>query len=133
VDGIRADVFEKVTALRPAFIRWPGGNGAQDYHWMWGIGPRDERTTWINLSWENEPEPSDFGTDEFIRFCRNLHAEPSITVNVEGRGATAEEASAWVEYTKGPDNAWERRRKAPAEANKSATWKEERGFRHGTH
>jgi alpha-N-arabinofuranosidase len=28
-------------------------------------------------------------------------AEPSITVNVEGRGATAEEAAAWVEYCNG--------------------------------
>lgn len=102
VDGVRADVFEKVKALKPAFIRWPGGNVAQDYHWQWGVGPRDERTTWINLSWKNEPEPSDFGTDEFVRFCRNVGAEPSITVNVAGRGATAEEAAAWVEYCNGP-------------------------------
>jgi alpha-L-arabinofuranosidase len=102
VDGVRADVFEKVKELRPAFIRWPGGNVAQDYHWQWGTGERDERMTWVNLSWKNEPEPSDFGTDEFIRFCRNVGAEPSITVNVEGRGATAEEAAAWVEYCNGP-------------------------------
>ena len=86
-----------VKALAPAFIRWPGGNVAQDYRWHWGIGPRDERPTWINLSWKNEPEPGDFGTDEFIRFARTVGAEPSITVNVEGRGATAEEAAAWVE------------------------------------
>ncbi|MCI0659926.1 MAG: hypothetical protein L0220_02520 [Acidobacteria bacterium] len=102
VDGVRADVFEKVKALRPAFIRWPGGNAAQDYHWQWGIGLRDERATWINPSWKNEAEPGDFGTDEFIRFCRNVEAEPSITVNIEGRGATAEEAAAWVEYCNGP-------------------------------
>lgn len=102
VDGVRADVFEKVKALRPAFVRWPGGNVAQDYHWMWGVGPRDERTTWVNLSWKNEPEPSDFGTDEFIQFCHNIGAEPSITVNVEGGGATPQEAAAWVEYCNGP-------------------------------
>jgi len=104
MDGVRADVFEKIKALRPAFIRWPGGNVAQDYHWVWGIGPRDQRTTWVNLSWANELEPGDFGTDEFIRFCRNLGAEPSITVNLEGRGATAAEAAAWVEYANGPAN-----------------------------
>jgi alpha-L-arabinofuranosidase len=104
VDGVRSDVFEKIKALDPAFIRWPGGNVAQDYHWKWGVGPRDQRTTWVNLSWGNELEPSDFGTDEFIRFCRNLGAEPSITVNVEGRGATAEEAAAWVEYANGAAN-----------------------------
>jgi len=102
VNGVRSDVFQKIKALRPAFIRWPGGNVAQDYHWTWGIGPRDQRFTWTNLSWGNELEPSDFGTDEFVRLCRNVAAEPSITVNVEGRGATASEAAAWVEYANGP-------------------------------
>jgi alpha-N-arabinofuranosidase len=102
VGGVRADVLARVKALRPAFVRWPGGNVAQDYHWRWGVGPRDQRKTWTNLSWKNEPEPSDFGTDEFIEFCRNINAEPSITVNVEGNGATVEEAAAWVEYCNGP-------------------------------
>jgi alpha-N-arabinofuranosidase len=100
VDGVRRDVFEKVQALRPAFIRWPGGNVAQDYHWRWGVGPRDQRPSWINLSWNHELEPSDFGTDEFLRLCRNLGADPHLVINVEGRGATAEEAAAWVRYAK---------------------------------
>ena len=100
--GVRRDVFEKIAQLKPAFIRWPGGNVAQDYHWSWGVGPRDERVTWSNLSWKNEPEPSDFGTDEFVAFARATGAEPSITVNVEGRGATVEQAAAWVEYCNGP-------------------------------
>ncbi|HET7287691.1 MAG TPA: alpha-L-arabinofuranosidase C-terminal domain-containing protein, partial [Pyrinomonadaceae bacterium] len=100
--GVRRDVFEKVKLLKPAFIRWPGGNVAQDYHWSWGVGPRDQRVTWSNLSWKNEPEPSDFGTDEFVAFARAAGTEPSITVNVEGRDATVEEAAAWVEYCNGP-------------------------------
>jgi alpha-N-arabinofuranosidase len=99
--GVRRDVEQRVAALHPGFIRWPGGNVAQDYHWKWGIGPRDNRAVWINASWGNELEPSDFGTDEFIHFSRRVGAEPSITVNVEGRGATAEEAAAWVEYCNG--------------------------------
>ena len=101
VDEVRADVFERIEALKPAFIRWPGGNVAQDYHWIWGVGPRDQRPEWINLSWWNEREPSDFGTQEFLRLCRTLGAEPHLVVNVEGRGATAAEAAAWVEYTNG--------------------------------
>ncbi|HEY2946246.1 MAG TPA: alpha-L-arabinofuranosidase C-terminal domain-containing protein, partial [Vicinamibacteria bacterium] len=100
-------------ALRPAFIRWPGGNVAQDYHWQWGIGPRDQRPVWTNLSWANELEPSDLGTDEYIRLCRNVGAEPTIVVNVEGRGATVEEAAAWVEYANGPvTSTWGARRAA---------------------
>ncbi|HKG47236.1 MAG TPA: alpha-L-arabinofuranosidase C-terminal domain-containing protein [Pyrinomonadaceae bacterium] len=100
--GVRRDVFDKIRLVKPAFIRWPGGNVAQDYRWLWGIGPRDERVTWSNLSWKNEPEPGDFGTDEFVMFARAAGAEPSITVNVEGRGATVDEAAAWVEYCNGP-------------------------------
>jgi alpha-L-arabinofuranosidase len=99
--GVRHDVAEKALALHPAFIRWPGGNVAQDYHWQWGIGPRDQRPVWVNPAWRNELEPSDFGTDELIRFARRMGAEPSLTVNVEGRGATADEAAAWVEYCNG--------------------------------
>ena len=100
--GVRRDVFEKIRLLKPAFIRWPGGNVAQDYRWLWGVGPRDERVTWSNLSWKDEPEPGDFGTDEFVTLARAVGAEPSITVNIEGRGATVEEAAAWVEYCNGP-------------------------------
>lgn len=100
--NVRQDVFGLVKDLKPAFIRWPGGNVAQDYHWQWGVGPRDSRPVWTNLSWKNDEEPSEFGTDEFISFARAVGAEPSITVNVEGRGATVEEAAAWVEYCNGP-------------------------------
>ncbi len=99
--GIRHDVEQPVAALHPAFIRWPGGNVAQDYHWKWGVGPRDQRPIWVNESWGNELEPGNFGTDEFIRFARRVGADPSITVNVEGRGATAQEAADWVEYCNG--------------------------------
>ncbi len=99
---VRKDVFDRVQALHPSFVRWPGGNVAQDYHWMWAVGPRDLRTPWTNLSWWNELEPSDFGTDEYIQFCQNLGSQPSLTVNVEGRGGSAREAAAWVEYTNGP-------------------------------
>ena len=99
--GVRHDVEQRVAALHPAFIRWPGGNVAQDYHWRWGVGPRDNRPVWVNESWRKELEASNFGTDEFIQFARRVGAEPSITVNVEGHGATAEEAAAWVEYCNG--------------------------------
>ena len=94
VNGIRADVLEKIEALQPAFVRWPGGNVAQDYHWEWGVGPLDERPVWVNMSWDNDPEPSDFGTLEYLRFCETVGAEPNIVVNADGRGATVGEAAA---------------------------------------
>ena len=101
-DEVRADTAAKIRELHPSFLRWPGGNVAQDYHWQWGIGSRDRRPVWINKSWSNAPEPNDFGTDEYLALCRRLKIEPSITVNVGGAGATPEEAAAWVEYVNGP-------------------------------
>jgi alpha-L-arabinofuranosidase len=99
---VRPDTEAMIAKLHPSFIRWPGGNVAQDYHWQWGIGPRDLRPVWINKAWSNAPEPDDLGTDEYLALCNRLHIEPSITVNVEGNGATSEEAAAWVEYVNGP-------------------------------
>jgi len=102
IGGVRPEVLAKIRELGPSFVRWPGGNVAQDYHWEWGVGPRDKRPNWTNLSWSNAIEPSDFGTDEYLEFCHLIGASPSITVNVEGAGATAEEAAHWVEYVNGP-------------------------------
>ena len=99
---VRPDAERMLAQLEPSFLRWPGGNVAQDYHWEWGVGPRDLRPTWRNKAWSNAPEPDDLGTDEYLALCSRLHIEPSITVNVDGNGATVEEAAAWVEYVNGP-------------------------------
>ena len=129
LSNVRADVLRRIRALRPAFVRWPGGNVAQDYHWEWGIGPRDARPVWVNMSWDDDPEPADFGTIEYLEFCRLIGAEPNIVVNAEGRGATvveaahlraagrdirsdsrpatAKDAANWVEYVNGdPSSAY---------------------------
>ncbi len=99
---VRPDSEAMIASLHPSFIRWPGGNVAQDYHWQWGVGPRDLRPVWINKSWSNAAEPDDFGTEEYLAFCERLGIQPSITVNVDGDGATPAEAAAWVEYVNGP-------------------------------
>lgn len=95
VKGFRKDVLDAVRALRPPIVRWPGGNFASEYHWMDGIGDRESRPTKFDLAWGAE-EPNQFGTDEFIEWCRLVGTEPYVVVNA-GNG-TPEEAAAWVEY-----------------------------------
>jgi alpha-N-arabinofuranosidase len=102
--GYRADVLEAVRALRPPVLRWPGGNFASGYHWQDGIGPLEQRPRRMNLSWHTE-ESNQFGTNEFLHYCRLVEAEPYLCVNL-GTG-TLDEAQAWVEYCNGAgDTYW---------------------------
>ena len=82
-------------------LRWPGGNFVSGYHWLDGVGPKDERPRRSELAWYAE-ESNRFGTDEFIEYCRVLGTEPFICVNM-GSG-TMDEAQAWVEYCNGTGN-----------------------------
>jgi len=93
-EGIRKDVVEALKKIRPPVIRWPGGCFADTYHWMDGIGPREERP--VRVSFWGDEETNQFGTDEFLKFCSMVGAEPYICLNV-GSGSP-EEARSWVEY-----------------------------------
>lgn len=102
VHGMRRDVLEAIKAIKPSIVRWPGGNFVSGYHWHDGIGDPDRRPPRWDRAW-NAWEWNDFGTDEFIRFCREVGAEPYICANA-GEGC-AEEAASWVEYCNGsPDS-----------------------------
>ncbi|WP_394337260.1 alpha-N-arabinofuranosidase [Halegenticoccus soli] len=118
-DGLRDDTIELLAALDPSVLRWPGGCFAEDYCWEDGVGPRHDRPRRRNLWWAqgrpNETdggvfeEPNEFGTDEFMRTCELLDAEPYLAANV-GTG-TAREAMNWVEYCNSDANtAYTRRR-----------------------
>jgi alpha-N-arabinofuranosidase len=95
IDGIRQETVEALRRIAAPVIRWPGGCFADDYHWEDGIGPREKRPRRVNLWWHQE-ESNTFGTDEFIRLCRLVGAEPYICTNV-GSGSP-QEARNWLEY-----------------------------------
>jgi alpha-N-arabinofuranosidase len=99
--GIRKDVLEAIKELKPAHIRWPGGNFASSYHWQNGIGDRDKRMPVFDPSWQVW-DTNDFGTDEFLKVCEYVNTKPYICVN-NGDGTT-EEAAQWVEYCNGSIN-----------------------------
>lgn len=104
--GIRPDVLAAVQSIHPAAIRWPGGCFADSYHWINGVGPRENRRVMPNKVWGKYGKKvgpdvtNQFGTDEFLQFCEKIGALPMITANV----GTAEgfEPADWVEYVNGP-------------------------------
>lgn len=98
VRGLRADTLALLKQLNAADYRWPGGNFVSGYDWHDGIGDRDRRPPRKNPAWTGV-EHNDFGTDEFIAFCREVGAEPLIAVNTGFEGAYA--AAQWVEYCNG--------------------------------
>jgi len=95
INGYRKDVLEAVKAIAPSVIRWPGGNFSSGYHFEDGLGPRDKRPVRYDLAWGVE-ESNQFGTDEFVQWCKLIGAEPFVVVNA-GNGSP-EEAARWVEY-----------------------------------
>ena len=96
IKGYRKDVFEALKALKIPVMRWPGGCFADDYHWMDGIGPKDQRPSLRNNNWGGTIEDNSFGTHEFLNLCEMLGCEPYISGNV-GSG-TVKEMAQWVEY-----------------------------------
>ena len=98
VKGMRRDTLTQLKALGGTIYRWPGGNFVSGYDWRDGIGDRDRRPPRGNPAWGGV-EHNDFGTDEFIAFCREIGADPLVTVNT-GFG-DAYTAAQWVEYCNG--------------------------------
>lgn len=94
--GIRNDVVQALKEINIPNLRWPGGCFADEYHWMDGIGPREDRPKMINTHWGGVVEDNSFGTHEFLDLCEQIGAEPYISANM-GSG-TVEEMSKWVEY-----------------------------------
>ncbi|HEY2943635.1 MAG TPA: alpha-N-arabinofuranosidase [Vicinamibacteria bacterium] len=94
-DGFRRDVTAEIQQLGVPIMRYPGGNFVSGYDWLDGVGPKDKRPTVLERAW-NSLETNQFGTNEFIRWCRLVGTEPLLGFNL-GTG-TAEHAVAYVEY-----------------------------------
>jgi alpha-N-arabinofuranosidase len=92
-DGFRKDVIEALLELQVPVVRWPGGCFVSSYNWLEGVG--SDRKPSFDKAWRVE-DSNQFGTDEFIQWCRKINAEPYICTNA-GTG-TPEEMSDWVEY-----------------------------------
>ncbi len=83
-NGKRTDLMEMLTALHPAFLRFPGGNyleGEQlneHFEWKKTIGPLVDRPT-HTTPW-NYWSSDGMGLLEFLTWCEDLHMEPLLAV-----------------------------------------------------
>jgi alpha-L-arabinofuranosidase len=110
--GLRTAIIEKMRAIKAPVVRWPGGCFADSYDWRDGIGPKAKRPRRTNF-WtqaftdaqqkQNIPqvyENNQFGTADFVRFCKLCGAEPYIAGNV--RSLAPLDFDHWVEYCNSP-------------------------------
>ncbi len=83
-NGKRVDLMEKLAALHPAFLRFPGGNYVEGehldehYEWKKTIGPLVDRPT-HPAPW-NYRSSDGMGLLEFLTWCEDLHMEPLLAV-----------------------------------------------------
>jgi alpha-L-arabinofuranosidase len=95
INGFRKDVMEEVRRMGVPIIRYPGGNFVSGYNWLDGVGPKESRPRVLDKAW-NSVNTNQFGTNEFMAWCKAVGAEPLMGLNL-GTG-TPEEAAALVEY-----------------------------------
>lgn len=107
--GIRKDLVEQMRKIKPSVLRYPGGCFADSYDWRDGVGPTEKRPRrtnfWLGAENDQSPashkyDPNQFGTNEFVRFCRLIGAQPYLAANL--RSLPAEEFYRWVEYCNSP-------------------------------
>jgi len=109
VNGLRKELIDEMKKIKASVIRYPGGCFADSYDWRDGIGPADKRPRRTNF-WagvegasgaaNHKYEPNRFGTNEFVRFCKLIGAEPYLAANV--RSLTPRDFYSWVEYCNSP-------------------------------
>jgi alpha-L-arabinofuranosidase len=77
---MRADLAETIAAMKPKFVRFPGGclvhgNGLSNmYRWKDTIGPVEQRRQQANL-WGYH-QTAGLGYFEFFQFCEDIGAKP---------------------------------------------------------
>jgi alpha-L-arabinofuranosidase len=83
-NGFRIDLMEKMAAMHPQFLRFPGGNYLEGDHikerfdWKKTIGPLVDRPT--HRSPWNYQSSDGMGLLEFLGWCEDLHMNPVLAV-----------------------------------------------------
>jgi alpha-N-arabinofuranosidase len=121
-NGFRKDVLDEIKKMGVPIIRYPGGNFVSGYNWLDGVGPKKDRPVVLDRAW-NAIESNQFGTNEFMQWCKLAGTEPLMGLNL-GTG-TPEQAAALVEYCnidKGTEWSDLRRKHGFADAYRVRNW-----------
>jgi alpha-L-arabinofuranosidase len=84
-NGNRPDIMQWLADMRPAFLRFPGGNYlegntfATRFDWKKTIGDISERPGHVNDAWRYWSTDG-MGLLEFLGWCEDLHMEPVLAV-----------------------------------------------------
>jgi alpha-N-arabinofuranosidase len=98
-NGFRQDVLALTRELGATMVRYPGGNFLSGYNWEDGVGPKQARPSRLDLAW-GSTESNEFGTNEFVTWCKAAGVEPMFAVNLGTRGP--DQARDFIEYCNHP-------------------------------
>lgn len=100
INGFRKEIIDKLKAINPPVLRWPGGCFAETYDWRDGIGT--DRPTRINwwTSKDGRYEPNEVGTHEFADLCKLIGAKAYFAANLTS--ATPLHIRNWMDYCLSP-------------------------------
>ncbi|MEU2777892.1 alpha-L-arabinofuranosidase C-terminal domain-containing protein [Streptomyces sp. NPDC007162] len=128
-NGLRVDLMEKLVALKPKFLRFPGGNFlegntiATRFDWKNTIGPVWERPGHMDDAW-GYWSTDGLGLLEYLEWVEDMHAQPVLAVfagyTLKGEHVTGDALAPFVqdaldeiEYVTGPvTSTWGARRAA---------------------
>jgi len=79
--GFRKDVIAALAPLGMPLMRYPGGNFVSCYNWKDGVGPKEKRPARTDYAWHSV-ETNQFGTDEFMAWCKAARTAPMMAVNL---------------------------------------------------
>ena len=100
INGFRKDLVEKLRAIHPPVLRWPGGCFAETYDWRDGIGEnRPVRPNWWTEN-DHRYETNEVGTHEFMELCELIGAKPYVAANITS--LTPQEIRNWMDYCLSP-------------------------------
>ncbi|MBQ3869759.1 MAG: hypothetical protein II777_04355 [Clostridia bacterium] len=103
--GMRRDVIEALRCVSPSSIRFPGGCAADHFDWRQSLAapefrtPADGSEKWFLFRDTYGQDCLDIGINEFFMLCKELGAEPEMTVSL--LLSDGEDARRLVEYCNG--------------------------------